>query len=126
MRKNTKLVDAIFAEYVPLFKLKLDFTWTSTKCKNFYGWHQIQDFPIGKFHMIALNFKAIKNEKKLRGIIAHELIHAWQYDYGKEVDHGDEFARWCAWFKVNYGINTKCVNTDHEAYLKHYFEMTEK
>ena len=124
MRKNTKLVDAIFAEYVPIFDLELPYVWESIKIKNFLGFHSIEDFGTDQdFHFIGINFKLLENEEQLRETIAHELIHAWQYQNGLETDHGEDFAAWCAWFKIEHNLNTASEDVSAKEIFINYCNM---
>ncbi len=123
MRKNTKLVDAIFNEYLPIFDLAIPFYWESSKFKHYAEWSNVDIDSIGEMHRIKINFKMHNSELELRETIAHELIHAWQFENDLEVDHGESFAKWCAWFKITHDLNTASNDCDAKEIFVHYCEM---
>lgn len=119
MRKNTKLVDAIFAEYLPIFNLEIPFYWDKLNNANYAEWENVF---IGEmeFHRIRINFKMHNSEMELRETIAHELIHAWQHENGFEIDHSGVFAKWCAWFRIEYDLNTASSECDAFEIFSYY------
>ena len=125
MRKNTKLVDAIFAELLPIFDLEIPFYWDSMGGSDFAEWSNVFIEEM-EFHRIRINFKMHDNAEMLRETIAHELIHAWQHENGLECDHGESFSKWCAWFKKEYDLNTASSECNAFEIFSFYCEMMRK
>ncbi len=47
----------------------------------------------------------IRNRELLISIIAHEMVHQWQWKYrSNKMSHGDTFTAWKQWFKDKFGI----------------------
>ena len=115
MRKNTKLVDALFDRaiaYFPAFRLPV--VWDKMTGYNMAEWQNGYIENFGELHYIKLNFKKHTDEADLFDTICHELIHAWQYENNLPVDHGLEFCEWVIKFSA-FGINAAspdCITTD--------------
>lgn len=122
MRKNTKLVDAIFAELMPIFELQIPFYWDSMRGSDFAEWSNV-DIEDMEFHRIRINFKMHENAEMLRETIAHELIHAWQHENGYDVDHSGVFAKWCAWFRKEHNLNTASSECDAFEIFSEYCKL---
>lgn len=120
MRKNSKLVDALFIKAENYFNKYLDYTfkfplvWDTLKNENMAEWQNGYIDGFGELHMIKLNFKLHENDADLFATICHELIHAWQYENKLETNHDLEFCKVAVMFEA-LGINaysSDCLQTD--------------
>jgi hypothetical protein len=63
---------------------------------------------VGAFWVGTTPVISIRKEKMtwayLLAVMAHEMVHQWQFEHNLPTDHGDLFVQWEAYFLDNHGI----------------------
>jgi hypothetical protein len=106
MRKLDILLETAL-QYFPAFKLSIAIDNFNSK---YFGMYipEIMELKNGEFmryHWIQINSAKHESDAELLDSILHELIHAWQFENGIELDHGVEFCEWCLKLQT-LGFNT--------------------
>jgi hypothetical protein len=109
IKPSNYIVNALFEEAFKLFEHKLErpYYWETIKADYFAEWSNIIidiKYEKTEFHRFRINFKMHENLEDLRDTIAHEIIHAIQYEKKLPTDHGMLFARECARL-LELGVN---------------------
>lgn len=95
------------------FKLKSRINFAKTKVIRFDG-----DSCMGLYegetngknkwiHKIRIATSEVKTPEDLFATLAHEYVHAWQMEQGKDLDHdkASGFAKWREHFKTCYNVD---------------------
>lgn len=95
------------------FKLKSRINLSKTKvlrfdgdsCMGMYEGYKISDKKFN--HRIRFATSEVKTDEDLFTTLAHEYVHAWQLENGKELDHDKEsgFTKWRKYFNEKYNAD---------------------
>lgn len=61
-------------------------------------------FWVGQDRPIISIRRELMSWEYLLAVMAHEMVHQWQYEHNLVVDHANLFPEWTAYFQDNHGI----------------------
>jgi len=72
---------------------------------KFYGIWNCETYKGRFYHKISIALGMIESDELLFATVAHEYVHAWQYELGLSCDHDNEsFLLWVEYFKLLYKV----------------------
>lgn len=83
------------------YPVKVKFSREKNRFIDAEYWPELSDSGKARYHRIIIYHRPARSIKTL---IAHELIHAWQYEHGKTEIHGKHFRRLARKFKQRYNL----------------------
>jgi hypothetical protein len=100
------------------FKLKSRVNFAKTKVLRFdgdscMGMYEGESNGKNKWlHKIRIATSEVKTSEDLFSTLAHEYVHAWQMEQGKDLDHDTKsgFTNWRKYFKAYYGVDIVSFN----------------